>query len=121
MTGAISGRPWSMNKRAHPVHRNGSSPDPTRARSECGRRAEENSSDGTDHGAAGTSLLIGSRVNGGMIGEFPALSALDVNGNQRVNVDFQGVYASLLEQWFDHDVGAIIPGASKFQRYKLLA
>ena len=77
--------------------------------SEFGRRAEENSSDGTDHGAAGTSLLIGSRVNGGMIGEFPALSALDVNGNQRVNVDFRGVYASLLEQWFDHDAGAIIP------------
>jgi uncharacterized protein (DUF1501 family) len=89
--------------------------------SEFGRRAEENSSDGTDHGAAGTSLLIGSRVNGGMIGEFPALSALDMYGNQRVNVDFQGVYASLLEQWFNHDAAAIIPGASKFQRYKLLA
>jgi uncharacterized protein (DUF1501 family) len=89
--------------------------------SEFGRRAEENSSDGTDHGAAGTSLLIGSRVNGGMIGEFPALSALDANGNQRVNVDFQGVYASLLEQWFHHDAAAIIPGASKFHRYKLLA
>ena len=44
-----------------------------------------------------------------------------MNGNQRVNVDFQGVYASLLEQWFDHDAGAIIPAASKFQRYKLLA
>ncbi len=89
--------------------------------SEFGRRAEENSSDGTDHGAAGTSLLIGSRVNGGMIGEFPALTALDVNGNQRVNVDFRGVYASLLEQWFDHDAGAIIPSAGKFKRYKLLA
>ena len=56
-----------------------------------------------------------------MIGEFPALSALDMYGNQRVNVDFQGVYASLLEQWFNHDAAAIIPGASKFQRYKLLA
>jgi uncharacterized protein (DUF1501 family) len=89
--------------------------------SEFGRRAEENSSDGTDHGAAGTSLLIGSRVNGGMIGEFPALTALDVNGNQRVNVDFRGVYASLLEQWFNHDAGAIIPGAGRFKRYQLLA
>ena len=37
--------------------------------SEFGRRAQENGSSGTDHGAAGTSLLIGSRVNGGMIGE----------------------------------------------------
>ena len=51
--------------------------------SEFGRRAEENTSDGTDHGAAGTSLLIGSRVNGGMIGEFPPLNQLDVNGNQQ--------------------------------------
>jgi uncharacterized protein (DUF1501 family) len=89
--------------------------------SEFGRRALENGSDGTDHGAAGTSLLIGSRVNGGMIGEFPSLDRLDVNGNQVVNVDFRGVYASLLEQWFDHDAGAVIPAASRFPRYQLLA
>ncbi len=89
--------------------------------SEFGRRALENGSDGTDHGAAGTSLLIGSRVNGGMIGEFPDLGRLDVNGNQVVNVDFRGVYASLLEQWFDHDGGAVIPAAGRFPRYQLLA
>ena len=89
--------------------------------SEFGRRALENGSDGTDHGAAGTSLLIGSRVNGGMIGEFPALDRLDANGNQVVNVDFRGVYASLLEQWFDHDAGAVIPAAARFPRYQLLA
>jgi uncharacterized protein (DUF1501 family) len=89
--------------------------------SEFGRRALENGSDGTDHGAAGTSLLIGSRVNGGMIGEFPGLDKLDVNGNQVVNVDFRGVYSSLLEQWFDHDAGAIIPAAHRFPRYQLLA
>jgi Protein of unknown function (DUF1501) len=89
--------------------------------SEFGRRAQENGSDGTDHGAAGTSLLIGSRVSGGMVGEFPALNRLDVNGNQVVNVDFRGVYASLLEQWFDHDAGAVIPEAHRFKRYTLLA
>lgn len=88
--------------------------------SEFGRRAQENGSDGTDHGAAGVSLLIGSRVNGGMIGEFPALERLDVNGNQVVNVDFRSVYASLLEQWFDHDAGAVIPAAARFPRYQLL-
>ncbi len=89
--------------------------------SEFGRRAQENGSDGTDHGAAGMSLLIGSRVRGGMIGEFPALNRLDANGNQRVNVDFRGVYASLLEQWFNHEAAAIIPGAGRFHRYRLLA
>lgn len=89
--------------------------------SEFGRRAQQNDSNGTDHGAAGTSLLIGSRVNGGMIGEFAPLSRLDVNGNQRENVDFRGLYSSLIEQWFGHDAAAVIPGAHHFHRYKLLA
>jgi len=89
--------------------------------SEFGRRAQENGSDGTDHGAAGTSLLIGSRVNGGMIGEFAPLNRLDVNGNQVVNTDFRGLYASLLEQWFDKDAGSVIPDAARFKRYSLLA
>jgi uncharacterized protein (DUF1501 family) len=89
--------------------------------SEFGRRAQENGSDGTDHGAAGTSLLIGSRVNGGMIGEFAPLTALDVNGNQQENVDFRGVYCSLLEQWFDQEAAAVIPNAGSFPRYQLLA
>ena len=88
--------------------------------SEFGRRAQENDS-GTDHGAAGISMLIGSRVTGRMIGEFPSLERLDANGNQRVNVDFRGVYASLLEQWFDHDAAAVIPGAARFPRYSLIA
>lgn len=88
--------------------------------SEFGRRAQENDS-GTDHGAAGLSMLIGSRVTGQMCGEFPSLEQLDVNGNQRVNVDFRGVYASLLEQWFDHDAAAVIPGAARFPRYSLIA
>src|SRR5258708_27369948 len=37
--------------------------------SEFGRRAQENGSQGTDHGAAGIGFLIGSRVGGGMICE----------------------------------------------------
>ena len=89
--------------------------------SEFGRRAQENGSDGTDHGAAGTSLLIGSRVNGGMFGEFAPLDRLDVNGNQRENTDYRGLYASLIEQWFHHDAGAIIPGAKHHPRYNLIA
>jgi len=89
--------------------------------SEFGRRAQENTSDGTDHGAAGTSLLVGSRVNGGMVGEFAPLNELDPNGNQRENVDFRGVYCSLLEQWLGHDAGDVIPGAAHFPRYQLLA
>ena len=88
--------------------------------SEFGRRVLENAGNGTDHGAAGLSMLIGSRVTGRMCGEFPSLERLDINGSQRVNVDFRGVYASLLEQWFDHDAAAVIPGASRFPRYSLI-
>jgi uncharacterized protein (DUF1501 family) len=85
--------------------------------SEFGRRAEENGSRGTDHGAAGASLLVGSRVGGKMIGQWPGLADLDADGNLRENVDFRGVYCSLLEQWFGHDAASVIPGASGFQRY----
>jgi uncharacterized protein (DUF1501 family) len=88
--------------------------------SEFGRRALENGSRGTDHGAAGLSMLIGSRVTGTMIGEQPSLEHLDANGNQRENVDFRGIYCSLLEQWFGHDAAAVIPDAHRFPRHQLL-
>ena len=88
--------------------------------SEFGRRAQENGSGGTDHGAAGLSLLIGSRVSGRMLGEWPDLSRLDVNGNQRENVDFRGLYCSVLEQWLRADAARIVPGASQWPRYGLL-
>jgi uncharacterized protein (DUF1501 family) len=88
--------------------------------SEFGRRAEQNGSDGTDHGAAGTSMLIGTRAAGGMVGQWPDLAHLDADGNQRANVDFRGVYCSLLEQFFGADAGAVIPDAARFARYRLL-
>jgi hypothetical protein len=45
---------------------------------------------------------------------------LDVNGNQRENVDFRGVYCSPLEEWFGQDAAAVIPGARRFARYQLV-
>ncbi|MGH3071089.1 MAG: DUF1501 domain-containing protein [Gaiellaceae bacterium] len=88
--------------------------------SEFGRRAKENGSNGTDHGAAGAGFLIGSRVNGTMIGEFPGLAKLDEQGNLRATSDFRGLYSALLEQWLGADAEAIIPGAAKFARPKLI-
>ena len=88
--------------------------------SEFGRRVEENGSKGTDHGAGGVSMLIGTRASGTMVGEFPGVTRLDENGNLIENVDFRGVYASLLEQWFGHDAASVIPGAARFKRYTLL-
>jgi uncharacterized protein (DUF1501 family) len=89
--------------------------------SEFGRRAEENGSDGTDHGAAGVGFVIGSRVKGGLIGEFPGLEHLDSDGNLRATSDFRGLYCALLEQWFGADAAAVVPGAARFQRPSVIA
>ena len=48
---------------------------------EFGRRAKENGSAGTDHGAAGVGYLIGTRATGKMIGQYAGLqSGLDQQG-----------------------------------------
>ena len=65
-------------------------------------------------------FLIGSRVNGTMIGEFPGLAKLDEHGNLRATSDFRGLYSALLEQWLGTDADAIIPGARKFARPKVI-
>jgi uncharacterized protein (DUF1501 family) len=88
--------------------------------SEFGRRAQENGSKGTDHGAAGLSLLIGTRASGNMVGVWPGLQRLDANGNQIANVDFRAVYCSLIEQWFGNDSAQVIPGASHFVKPQLI-
>ena len=88
--------------------------------SEFGRRVRENGSLGTDHGAGGGGFLIGSRVRGGMIGEFPGLASLDADGNVRATSDFRGLYAALAEQWFGVDGARIVPRAASFQRPALL-
>jgi len=88
--------------------------------SEFGRRAKENGSLGTDHGAAGIGFLIGSRARGKMVGEFPGLDNLDEQGNLRATSDFRGVYSAIFEQWFDTDAAQIIPSASQFARPALL-
>jgi uncharacterized protein (DUF1501 family) len=70
----------------------------TLAFSEFGRRAKENGSAGTDHGAAGPVFLAGRAIRGGLIGSCPSLSDLD-NGDLRMATDFRQVYASVLEDW----------------------
>ena len=89
--------------------------------SEFGRRAEENGSAGTDHGAAGVGFLMGSRVTGRMIGEFPGLDrGLDQQGNLRATSDFRAVYSSILEQWLGTDAAGIVPDAGRVGRPRLI-
>jgi uncharacterized protein (DUF1501 family) len=88
---------------------------------EFGRRAKENGSAGTDHGAAGVGYLIGTRATGKMIGEYGGLqSGVDSQGNLLPTSDFRGVYSSILEQWFGQDASQVIPGASSFARVKVV-
>jgi uncharacterized protein (DUF1501 family) len=87
--------------------------------SEFGRRPRENGS-GTDHGAAGLALLIGSRASGQMVGEFPGLATLDNQQNLRSTADFRAMYCSLLEQWLGYDAAAVIPNAGSFTRPTLV-
>jgi uncharacterized protein (DUF1501 family) len=88
---------------------------------EFGRRAEENGSGGTDHGAAGTGFLIGTRVAGTQVGEYPGLATgLDKDGNLKATSDFRGVYAALLEQWLKFDAERILPHVKSFSRPTLV-
>jgi uncharacterized protein (DUF1501 family) len=87
--------------------------------SEFGRRPNENGS-GTDHGAAGVGLVMGSQARGTMVGSFPGLVDLDEDENLRNTSDFRGVYRGLLEDWLQVDGGEIIPGASSFAKPALV-
>lgn len=88
--------------------------------SEFGRRPDENGSGGTDHGAGGVAFLMGTRLRGGLVGEFRGLGALDGEGNLLPSTDFRALYCSILEQWVGADADGLIPGASGFGRYALL-
>ena len=76
--------------------------------SEFGRRVASTDS-GTDHGAGGLMMAMGSSVVGGMRGQFPGLSQL-YNGDLRVTTDFRAVYTSVVSEWLGGDPGAVIPG-----------
>jgi uncharacterized protein (DUF1501 family) len=78
--------------------------------SEFGRRVASNES-GTDHGAGGLMMAVGSSVRGGMRGEFPGLTTLD-RGDLRVTTDFRAVYSSVVSEWLGGDPAAVIPGGS---------
>jgi len=58
---------------------------------EFGRRPEENSSGGTDHGAGGIAWVVGSRARGGLLTPYPDLNAFDDEDNLKVTTDFRGL------------------------------
>lgn len=69
--------------------------------SEFGRRIRSNQSDGTDHGDAGPLFLFGECVQGGILGNNPAIDvAVDQLTGVPFQYDFRDVYGSVLVDWF---------------------
>jgi len=71
--------------------------------SEFGRRVQENASAGTDHGKAGTVLLLGDGIKGGTFyGDVPDLNNLDA-GDLKTQIDFRSIYSTIIQDWFGKD------------------
>jgi uncharacterized protein (DUF1501 family) len=77
---------------------------------EFGRRPKENISGGTDHGTANVHFALGGRVAGALYGAAPDLARLSGDGNPPYALDFRGVYAAVLEQWWGVDSRAVLGG-----------
>ena len=88
-----------------------SSADDTRVRlmtfSEFGRRTQENSSRGTDHGAASCLFVAGPSVKGGVVGKHPSLADLDA-GDLKFHTDFRRIYATQLDGWLGCDSKGVL-------------
>ncbi len=67
--------------------------------SEFGRRVPENTSRGTDHGAANLMFVVGKHVRGGHHGKRPSLTDLDAGDNLVYTTDFRRVYATVIDGW----------------------
>jgi uncharacterized protein (DUF1501 family) len=64
---------------------------------------------------------MGSKVKGQQLGAHPGVTGgLDGSGNLKPTSDFRAIYAALLEQWFNVESNAILPGISAFARPTLL-
>ena len=85
--------------------------------SEFGRRTYDNGS-GTDHGAAGAVFALGDAVHGGQYSEYPSIARDDLEqGDPVPNLDFRGVYTTLIEEWLALDPTPIVGGTFEKPRF----
>ena len=76
--------------------------------SEFGRRAEENASRGTDHGAAAPVFLLGGPGRGGLLGSPPDLDRLS-NGDVGHTTDFRALYTTIERDWMGLEPSSAAP------------
>ncbi|MDH3724678.1 MAG: DUF1501 domain-containing protein [Thermoleophilia bacterium] len=79
---------------------------------EFGRRVEQNDN-GTDHGTAGPMMLMGSRVNGGLAGDWPGIAPgqrARRGDDLRAANDPRQIYAQVISEWLGGDANAVLPG-----------
>jgi len=82
--------------------------------SEFGRRLEENSSYGTDHGKGGMMMVLGGGVNGGQVaGPWSGLDSL-VDGDLPITTDYRQVLSELVARRLGGGgaLGSVFPGYS---------
>ena len=87
--------------------------------SEFGRRVAENGSAGTDHGAGGLMMAMGSGVRGGLASEWPGCRPQDLvpinnpaQGNLKVPTDYRSVYRAVIDEWLGDDPDAVLGGGA---------
>ena len=88
--------------------------------SEFGRRVPENTSLGTDHGAANLMFVAGKKVKAGHYGKVPSLTQLDEGDNLVYTTDFRRVYATMISRWLGfQNTASILNG--EFETFDMFA
>lgn len=85
--------------------------------SEFGRRAYENTEQGTDHGYGNPMFVIGDNVNAGIFGLFPGISPGELfeNDDVAVTTDYRDVVTEvLMRRMGNRFLGHIFPGYSNY-------
>jgi len=80
---------------------------------EFGRTAQENGSQGTDHGNASSWFAIGNTINGGIYGDWPGLSTADLYRERYLahSIDYRDIYGDILTQHMGNtNLSALLPG-----------
>ncbi len=87
--------------------------------SEFGRRVQENTSHGTDHGHGNVMFVMGGGINGGKVyGDWPGLAKdkLYGPGDLAITTDFRDVLGEIVQKrLLDNNLSAVFPGYTTFK------